>query len=126
MAGSPEAAARRYFDCLDAEDWVGMREIWTDDGELRAVGARPRSGIDDVIGYFSKLFTPWAEHRDAPTRVIVSGDTVVAEVTFTGTTRDGRTVSFDAVDVFDTRDGRIRRLSNWYDIAYARKVIAPQ
>jgi ketosteroid isomerase-like protein len=46
-------------------------------------------------------------------------------VTFTGTTGDGRTVTFDAVDVFDLRDGRIRRLSNWYDVAYARKMIAP-
>jgi hypothetical protein len=48
----------------------------------------------------------------------------VAEVTFSGTTADGRDVTFDAVDVFDLEDGLIRRFSNWYDIAYARRVLS--
>lgn len=119
-----ERTVRRYFTCLDTEDWSQMRELWHEDGELRAVGARPRSGVDDVIGYFSGLFSPWPQHEDRPTRLIASGDTIVAEVTFTGTTPDGREASFDAVDVFDLRDGRIARLTNWYDIAYARRVVA--
>jgi len=119
-----ESVVRRYFECLDTEDWPAMRAIWTEDGELRAVGARPRSGVDEVIGYFSKLFTPWPQHRDHPTRLIIAGDTVTAEVTFTGTSASGREVSFDAVDLFDLREGRICRLSNWYDIDYARRVIA--
>jgi hypothetical protein len=49
---------------------------------------------------------------------------VVAEVTFTGVTADAREISFDAVDVFDLHDGLIRRLTNWYDIAYARSALA--
>jgi ketosteroid isomerase-like protein len=114
---------QRYFVCLDTEDWTQMRTLWHDDAELRAVGARPRSGADEVIGYFSNLFSPWPVHQDKPTRLIGSGDTIVAEVTFTGTTPDGRDVSFDAVDVFDLRDGRIAKLTNWYDIAYVRKVL---
>jgi ketosteroid isomerase-like protein len=118
-----EETVRRYFVCLDTEDWAQMRELWHEDAHLRAVGARPRDGVDEVIGYFSNLFTPWPKHEDRPTRLIVSGDTVVAEVTFFGTTPDGLEVSFDAVDVFDLRDGRIVRETNWYDIAYARKVL---
>ena len=35
--------------------------------------------------------------------------------------RSRRGVVFDAVDLFDVDDGRIRRLSNWYDLVYARK-----
>ena len=76
-----------------------------------------------MIGYFSKLFDPWPQHVDAPTRWLRSGETFVVEVTFTGTTPDGREVSFDAVDVFDVERGLIRRLSNWYDVAYARRVL---
>jgi ketosteroid isomerase-like protein len=126
---SPETmreVALRYFTCLDTEDWEQMAGLWTEDGVLRAVGARPRDGRDAVIGYFAKLFTPWPSHVDAPTRLIVAEaeQTVIAEVTFTGTTPDGREVSFDAVDVFDLRDGRICKLSNWYDVDYARKVLA--
>ena len=116
----------RYFRCLDSEDWEGMAEIWCEDGVLRAVGARRRDDRNAVIGYFRKLFTPWVKHEDKPTRLVISerDQTVVAEVTFTGTTQQGRDVDFDAVDVFDFRDGRIAKLSNWYDIDYARKVIA--
>jgi ketosteroid isomerase-like protein len=121
---SPEDVVRHYFVCLDTEDWKTMRTLWHRDAELRAVGARPRYGLDEVIGYFSKLFTPWQRHSDAPTRLILSGDTVVAEVTFRGTTAGGREVSFDAVDIFDFDGGLIRRLTNWYDIAYAREALA--
>jgi ketosteroid isomerase-like protein len=119
-----EKTVRSYFECLDAEDWTRMRTLWQPDADLRAVGARPRSGVDDVIGYFSALFAPWPEHEDRPTRFIADGDAIAVNVTFYGTTADRREVSFDAVDVFDLRDGRIARLTNWYDIAYARKVLA--
>lgn len=115
-----------YFRCLDTEDWSRMADLWTADAELLAVGARPRKGRDDVIGYFAKLFDPWSEHEDRPTRVVVAEaeQTVLAEVTFSGTPPGGGPVSFDAVDVFDFRDDRIRKLSNWYDVALARKALA--
>ncbi len=115
----------RYFTCLDTEDWEGMAEIWTPDGILRAVGARPRDDRDGVIEYFSKLFDPWPAHRDHPERLIISeaDQTVVAEVTFFGTLPDGRDVRFEAIDVFDFADGRIRKMTNWYDIDYARRAL---
>jgi ketosteroid isomerase-like protein len=118
----------RYFGCLDAEDWDGMRALWQEDGRLRAVSARPRDDRDAVIGYFSKLFEPWPEHVDRPVRLVVSEaeQTVVAEVEFRGRTPDGREVVFEAIDVFDFgADGRIAKLSNWYDIDYARRSLAP-
>jgi ketosteroid isomerase-like protein len=123
---SNEDVVRRYFYCLDHEDWVQMRELWHEDGVLRAVGARPRDGIEEVMDLFGKLFVPWVRHEDAPTRIIAADETVTVEVTFTGTTEDGREVAFDAVDVFDLRDGKIERMSNWYDTAYARKMLSAQ
>jgi ketosteroid isomerase-like protein len=119
-----DEVVRRYFWCLDHEDWPQMRSLWHEDGILRAVGARPRDGLEQVMDLFSKLFVPWREHQDAPTRVIHAEDTVTVEVTFTGRTPGGREVSFDAIDVFDLRDGRIAKMTNWYDTAYARKMLA--
>ncbi len=121
---SNDETVSRYFYCLDHEDWAQMRELWHEHGTLRAVGARPRDGIEQVMDLFSKLFVPWRQHRDEPTRIIHGGDTVTVEVTFTGTTADGREVTFDAIDVFDLRDGRIERMTNWYDTAYARKMLS--
>jgi ketosteroid isomerase-like protein len=114
----------RYFQCANDEDWNGLREVFDENAELRAVGARPRSGRDEVVAYYPRIFGLWAEHRDDPVRLLVDGDTVTAEVRFTGTTPGGKHVEFDAVDVIDIEDGRITRLTNWYDIAYAREQLA--
>lgn len=119
-----DAVVRSYFVCLDAEDWATMRTLWNEDAELRAVGARPQQGVDAIIAFCGRIFAPWRRHSDSPTRFLTCGETIVVEVAFTGTTQDGRDVAFDAVDVFDLRGGRIQRLSTWYDIAYARRLLA--
>jgi ketosteroid isomerase-like protein len=56
--------------------------------------------------------------------VLPSGDSATIEVHFQGVAHDGREIEFDAVDVFDLEEGRIRRLSNWYDIALVRRLLA--
>jgi hypothetical protein len=52
----------------------------------------------------------------------VSGDVVTVEIAFTGETQEGVPVEFEAVDVFTLRDGRICRLTTWYDIERVRKL----
>jgi ketosteroid isomerase-like protein len=120
-AAEVPAAVTAYFDALNAEDLDALGGLWAPTAELRAVGSRPRHGRDQVSAYFRPLFEPWAAHLDRPTRYIVAGDTVVVELTFTGTTRAGKGLAFDAVDVFDLHDGLITRLTTWYDLAWVRK-----
>ena len=120
----PRRIAERYFACLNADDWDGMRELWHPDGEWKAPGTPRRHGIDEVIGYYKRCFAPWPQHSDVPRRILVDGDVVVAEVEFRGVTTDGREISFDGLDVMDVRDGKIAKISNWYDIDYVRKALA--
>ena len=110
-----------YFDAINAEDIEALRPLWTADVELRAVGSRARRGIDEAMDYFGPLFDPWVEHLDLPTRVIGDGDAVAVEIRFSGRTEGGRELTFDAVDVFDLADGKIRRLTTWYDLVWLRK-----
>jgi len=63
------------------------------------------------------LLAPFPAHLDDPLRVLVAGDSATVEIHFTGTMHDGRVVEFDALDVFDLEDGRVRRLRYWYDSA---------
>jgi limonene-1,2-epoxide hydrolase len=114
-------AVERYFRCINTDDYERLGEVFHEDAEFRAVGARPRNGLAEIAEYFPKIFGLWKEHRDEPTRIVVAGDVVTAEVVFTGTTHDGRKVEFDAVDVIDVMNGRIKRLTDWYDIAWVRK-----
>jgi len=120
------AVTHRYFACLDAEHWTDFGTLWTEDASVRAVGARPRDGREAIVAFYAKLFTPWVEHEDRPVRLVVceADQVVTAEVRFSGLTADGRRVGFDAVDVIDFSGDRISRLTNWYDIDYARRSLA--
>ncbi|MFV0463509.1 MAG: nuclear transport factor 2 family protein [Nostocoides sp.] len=125
-AGQPVPdAITTYFDAINTEDWDRLAEVWHEEADLLAVGARPRHGRDDIVSYYPKTLAPWKAHLDNPTRYIVSGDTVTAEIHFSGRSADGVSVEFDAVDVFDLVDGRIQRLTNWYDVAAVRSLLPP-
>jgi ketosteroid isomerase-like protein len=119
----PEAI-RRYFDGLNNEDWEDFTGIWTEDAELVGVGARTREGRDDVMTYYSNVLVPYPVHHDDPYAIHVAGDVVTVEIRFTGETHEGVPVEFEAVDVFTLRDGRIARLTTWYDIDRVRKLAA--
>lgn len=114
----------RYFELMNAERWDEFADLWTDDAVVLAVGVPPRHGPDEILHHYTKLFRAWKEHVDTPTRVLECGDAVTVEVTFDGVTSYGRSVSFDAVDVIDVVDGKIARLTNWYDLVLVRKMLA--
>jgi len=111
---------RAYFEAINAEDFERLAGVWTPKAELRAVGARPRRGREEIMGYFRGVFEPWASHFDRPMRVIVAGDVVVTEIEFKGVTHYDKELTFDALDVFDLADGLIARLTTWYDLAWVR------
>ena len=121
MAGEVPEAIRRYFDGLNNENWDDFNGIWTEDAELIGVGARPRSGKEDVLTYYSTVLVPYPVHYDDPYAIHVAGDIVTVEIHFTGETHEGVPVEFEAVDVFTMRDGMICRLTTWYDIDAVRK-----
>ena len=114
---SPLETVKDYFTALDTEDWELMASVLHPELDLIPSASRPRIGSDEAIAMFQKIFERFPVHKDTPTRFICDGSTVVVEITFNGATQDGQEVSFDAVDVFDVEDGRICRLSQWFDTA---------
>lgn len=114
-------AIAAYFASINGEDWDRLAGLFREDAELRAPGTRPRVGGEAVAGYYSDALRPYPVHRDEPTRELYAGDTVTVEIHFEGELANGRPMSFDAVDVFDFRDGRIARLTSWYD---SQRVVA--
>ena len=106
----------RYFNAVNDEDWNALREMWHPDIEWRTTAARPRRGIDDVMAYYPRALALYPKHHDDPVRFIDAGDTVTVEIEFTGESRDGRPIRFDAIDIFDFVDGKIVGFSSWFDI----------
>jgi ketosteroid isomerase-like protein len=114
----------KYFDALNAEDWDDFRTLWAEDAAALAVGARPRYGVEDVMNLYTRIFDHWSKHLDVPGRTLIDDDTVIVEVHFVGTTNEGREVEFDAVDVIDLEDGRLKKITTWYDTARVLALIA--
>ena len=114
---SPLKTVEDYFAALNAEDWELMASVLHPELRLIPSGSRPRTGADKAIAMFQKIFERFPVHRDTPTRFLEADNTVVVEISFSGATAEGTEVAFDAVDIFDFDDGRIRRLSQWFDTA---------
>jgi len=105
-----------YFDAINGEDYAAIEELFTADAELVAPGTEPRHGPAEIADYLRAALARYPDHLDEPTRIINAGATVVVEIRFAGALASGERVAFDAVDVFDVdADGRIARLSSWYD-----------
>ncbi len=104
-------------DGLSRATITALAGLWEPEAELYPAGSRPRHGREAILAYYPRLLAGWTEHTDRPGRRITEADTVVVEISFTGTTGQGRPVTFDAVDLFDLAGPRIRRLSIWYDTA---------
>ena len=114
---SPLDTVKDYFAALNTEDWDLMASVLHPELDLIPSGSRPRIGSDKAIAMFQKIFERFPVHQDNPTRFLEAGSTVVVEISFAGATQDGQEVAFDAVDIFDVQDGRICRLSQWFDTA---------
>lgn len=105
-----------YFDAINGEDFAAIDRLFTADAEVIAPGTAPRRGPIEIADYLRAALAPYPDHVDRPTRVIDAGATVVVEIRFDGGLASGERIAFDAVDVFDIHpDGRITRLSSWYD-----------
>lgn len=121
MTDNPPQAILDYFDSINAEDFDKLATLWVEDAELNVVAARPRRGRDDVLTYYPRALGLFPKHYDDPVRISVAGDVVTVEIKFTGEMADGRPVEFDAVDVFDMRDGKLWKMSSWFDIEHIRR-----
>jgi ketosteroid isomerase-like protein len=119
-----ETTVRAYFDGINAERYEDVGALFAPDGELVAPGISPLRGPEAVSSYFGAALRLYPEHFDDATRVIAAGTTVTVEIHFTGKLENGEPIEFDAVDVFDLdAEGRIVRLSSWYDSHAVRRAV---
>lgn len=112
------AVIAAYFACINAEDWDGLAAVFGPDPEIRPVGSPPRRGRDAVLAYYPWILEGFGPHLEEVVRPLVAPEAVAVELLFTGETRTGLPVRFEAVDVFDLDEaGLIRRVRMCYDTA---------
>ncbi len=103
---APAATWSLRGDLPTSGTWIGPAEIL--DGFLAQMTAR----LDLTQSLSQELW-----------RVIADGDYAVAEWTSRATTRSGAAYENDYAVVFHVRDGRIQAVREYFDTAYAARVL---
>ncbi|MDS0300362.1 nuclear transport factor 2 family protein [Halogeometricum sp. S1BR25-6] len=120
--GNVETAANLYESFAEG-DLDAATAGWDADIELREpegiVGGGTFRGRDEIIeNLFAGLANDWTDVSVVPERFVDGGDTVVALITWSGTSSEtGRSVEFRGAHVFDFEDGKIVRWTSYADTA---------
>jgi steroid delta-isomerase-like uncharacterized protein len=122
--------ARKLYEHWNAREFDQVAELMADDGEIVIVGSDTRFRGQDGSLEFSRMWADgFPDGKVTIDRTISSGDTVVLEFTGTGThtgtlrgpagdiPATGRSVTLHLCDVHDIHDGKIRRVSSYFDSA---------
>ena len=107
----------RYFQALaagDEERWIGCFAAGA--GSFVPVGAAPIESTGELRSLFRGLRRAFAALSIVPDRVWDAPDGAAVKWTARGTGHNGRSVTFEGVDVFEIDDsGRIRTLWSYWD-----------
>jgi steroid delta-isomerase-like uncharacterized protein len=122
--------ARKLYDHWNAREFDAVAELMADDGEIVLVGSDTRfRGRDGSLEFSHMWADGFPDGKVTIDRTIASGDNVVVEYTGTGTQTGtlrgpggdipatGRSVTLHLCDVHEIRDGKIRKVSSYFDSA---------
>ena len=118
------AVAKRYFASVNETRLDDLAAVFAEDALLTFPALEPIRGRQNIRAFYAGVLEFYPKRHDGVTRWFVceNGD-IAASIHFEGSTLTGRSVIFDAVDVFHIEDGTIRDLHIYYDsIQVARMV----
>jgi steroid Delta-isomerase len=117
----PDPVARtvvqRYFDLVNADEVAAMMALFAEEATIEPSSGGVRRGRDDIAAYYRITLAGFTEHHDEPRRVHVAQTAIVVELAFAGVAVSGAPVIFEALDLFELEEDRIRRVSLWADTA---------
>ncbi len=129
----PGKVARAYFEALAARDPQAMASHWVPGGveNITPLG-RPLSVPDEMVAFFTELFTAMPDMRTEVLDVVAARNQAAVRWHATGTfcggpfqgiEPTGARVELEGLDLLTIEDGRIARNDAYYDSgAFARAV----
>jgi steroid delta-isomerase-like uncharacterized protein len=122
--------SKSLYELWNAREFEQLAKLIADDGEIVIVGSGTSfRGPDGSIEFSRMWANGFPDGKVKIERTIASGNTVVLQFTgkgtHTGTLRGpggdipatGRSITLQLCDVHDIRDGKIKKLSTYFDSA---------
>lgn len=131
LTAQTRRVVRDYLDALQRGDLAALRGSFAPDATWSLGGALPVSGTwtgpEGIIDGFLAAMVARLD-RDRPltqevTGLVVDGRTAVAEWTSRATTTSGQAYENDYAVVFEVSEGRIAAVREYFDTAYAGRVL---
>lgn len=118
------AVARAYFAAINETRLEDLAKLFTEDARLSFPQLDPIQGRKAIRDFYQNVLQFYPERKDVVTRYFINdfGD-VAAEIHFQGKTATGRSVIFEAVDLFRVHEGQISELKIFYDSAKVTEMI---
>ena len=125
------ALVREYFDKMRSGD-PGLPDLLTDDVEWwvppgsRMQGtARGKPEVLELLSSGLDLYAPDVPLQVSIERIVAEGDHVAAQLVIEGRTARGADYRNHYHFAFEIRDGRIARVKEYVDTAYANAMLMP-
>ncbi|ADV68813.1 ketosteroid isomerase-related protein [Deinococcus maricopensis] len=120
------ALIERYYAAFNRQDWTGMLECLTPDVQHDLNQGAREVGVDAFRAFLARMDASYREElRDVTVLVSADGTRAAAEYTVHGTylrtdeglpEANGQTYVLPGGAFFDVRDGRIARVTNYYNL----------
>lgn len=106
---------RRLIDAYNSKDREALSNLYTDDISLWTSLGGSVTGKDEVLAHIDELFEKLSDERMTADTVITDGETIVVELTSTGSDVKGNPYEFQFTEVFELENGRFVRIRTYID-----------
>ena len=127
-----EAHARSYFEALAARDPEAIVSHWHEDGVDDVVPLGVKRGRQEIEQMFREMFAAAPDLETTVTRIVAGEKEAAVEwrmrgtfngAPFQGIEPTGRPLELRGLDMLEIEDGKIARITGYYDGAeYARQI----
>lgn len=109
-----ESLVRRYYELVDAGNFVAMAELFAADVFYRRPGYDPMVGLQQMLTYYKFVRVIESGRHELHT-VLSDGSIVAVTGTFRGRVKGRGLVSQEFADFFAVSDGKISARSTYFD-----------
>lgn len=115
---------QRYFSSLNETRLDELGKVFAEDATLHFPTYEPIRGREAIQSFYTAVLKYYPKHFDNPVKFFFSEDGGIAvEIHFEGETIEGRPMVFDAVDVFQVENGKVKKLQIRYDSAKVAQML---